>query len=172
METKHLTTIERSQIIPYITLARHCLPDRAIEPILSNFLISFNAEEDKISTTSWDMKTGINITQDCNIQENAKICVDGKTFYEIILKLDNGEIIFGMDKTNLYINQESNSFSIPIAEQANNYPHLPIPNEEAIGFEIPRNKLALGISSVAYAISTDEFQKAEGRRQGAEGTHA
>ncbi|MEO1433669.1 MAG: hypothetical protein AAFV71_32335, partial [Cyanobacteria bacterium J06633_8] len=159
METKHLTTIERSQILAYINLARHCLPQQAIEPILSNFLINFNAEEDKISITSWDMKAGINIYQHCNVQKDANICVDGKTFYEIILKLDNGDIILGMDNTNLYINQESNSFAIPITEQAKNYPLLPIPDEEAISFEIPRNKLANGISSVAYAISTDECKQ-------------
>lgn len=156
METKHLTTIERSKILPHLTLARHCLPQQVIEPILSNFLINFNTEEDKISITSWDLRAGINITQDSSIQEDANICVDGKTFYEIILKLDEGDIILGMDNTNLYINQEDNSFSVPIVEQSNNYPHLPIPNEEAVFFEIPRNKLALGITSVTYAISTDE----------------
>lgn len=159
METKHLTTIERSQILPYISLARHCLPQQVIEPILSNFLINFKKKENKINLTSWNMKAGINITQDCNVQEDANICIDGKTFYEIILKLDNGDIILGMDNTNLYINQESNSFSVPIAEEADNYPLLPIPNEQAISFEIPGNKLALGISSVAYAISTDECKQ-------------
>lgn len=159
MEIKHLTTIERNQIQHNLTLARHCLPQQALEPILSSFLINFNAEENRISITSWDMKAGINIIQDCNVQEDANICVDGKTFYEIILKLDDGDIILGMDNTNLYINQESHSFSVPIAEQANNYPQLPIPDEEAIGFEIPRNKLALGITSVAYAVSTDECKQ-------------
>ena len=159
MKIKHLTTIERSKLLPYLSLARHCLPQQVVEPILTNFLINFNAEEDKIIITSWDMKAGINITQDCNVHEEANICIDGKTFYEIILKLDNGDIILGMDKTNLYINQENHSFSVPIVEQANNYPQLPIPNEEAIGFEIPRNKLALGITSVAYAISIDECKQ-------------
>lgn len=159
MEIKHLTTIERSKLLPYLTLARHCLPQQAIEPILSNFLINFNVGEDKISLTSWDMKTGINITLDSSVEENANICIDGKTFYEIILKLDNGDIILGMDNTNLYINQENHSFSVPIVEQSSNYPLLPIPSEEAIGFELPRNKLALGITSVAYAISTDECKQ-------------
>ncbi|MEM7556460.1 MAG: DNA polymerase III subunit beta [Cyanobacteria bacterium P01_A01_bin.84] len=159
MEIKHLTTIERDKLIPYLTLARHCLPQQPIEPILSNFLISFDAEESKITITSWDMKAGINITLNNSIEENANICIDGKIFYEIILKLDNGDIILGMDKTNLYINQEDHSFSMPIIDQSSNYPLLPIPSEEAVGFEIPRNKLALGISSVAYAISTDECKQ-------------
>ncbi|MEO1374779.1 MAG: DNA polymerase III subunit beta [Cyanobacteria bacterium J06635_10] len=159
METKHLTTIERSKLLPYLTLARHCLPQQPIEPILSNFLISFDAEESKITITSWDMKAGINIILEGSVQENANICIDGKIFYEIILKLDNADIILGMDNTNLYINQENHSFSVPIVDQSGNYPQLPIPNEEAIGFEIPRNKLALGINSIAYAISTDECKQ-------------
>lgn len=159
MEIKHLTTIERSKLLPYLTLARHCLPQQTIEPILSNFLINFNVGEDKIILTSWDMKTGINITLDSSVEENANICIDGKTFYEIILKLDNGDIILGMDNTNLYINQENHSFSVPIVEKSSNYPLLPIPSEEAIGFELPRNKLALGITSVAYAVSTDECKQ-------------
>lgn len=159
METKHLTTIERSKLLPYLTLARHCLPQQPLEPILSNFLISFDTQEGKITITSWDMKAGINIILDSSVQENAKICIDGRTFYEIILKLDNGDIVLGMDNTNLYINQENHSFSIPIVDQSSNYPLLPIPDEEAIGFEIPRNKLALGINSIAYAISTDECKQ-------------
>ena len=158
-EIKHLLTIEQSKLLTALTLVRHCLPNKPIEPILSYFLISFNADEKKMNITSQDMRAGINIIEEVNVQTNAEVCIDGKTIYEIVSKLNQEDIIIGMDDTNLYINQENHSLSIPIIQQSKNYPELPVPSEEAIGFEIPRNKLALGISATKYAISGDETKQ-------------
>lgn len=147
--------IKKSQILKEMKELSTIVASKNTMPILSNFLIEANKEENKLIITTTDLEVTTIKSVDCEIEESGKTCVNAKRLSTIISTLRNEDITFNLNKAGdkIQIKQGRTKFDV-ICVDAENYPIVPEYQKEN-EILINGNDLKNMVRSVAFCVSVD-----------------
>lgn len=84
-----------------LSLLSHAISQKAQLPILQNFL--FEAEQNKIRLSATDLEIGIIIEIDALVEEQGRVTIPAKTFFEFIQSLSAENISIYLEQTTLHV---------------------------------------------------------------------
>lgn len=138
------------------------VPSRPTHPILGNVLLVADAEQQKVTLTSFDLSIGISTYFPAEVPVGGKITLPAKLLNDIISKLPEGEITMFYEPDDLEdhplftLTSASGLFQIRGME-AEEYPELPV--VEAQSLTLPAETLLKGFKETAFAASPDEAKQ-------------
>ena len=166
-------TIDKPGLAKSLAHVASVVERRNTIPILSNVLLTADANELKLTATDLDMELVERVA--CTAQGDGAVTVPAHMFYDIVRKLPDGEIELNRDaeQERLVITSGPAQFSLQTLP-ADDFPSLSV---EDLGhaFKVPAGDLKRLIEKTRFAISTEEtryylngiyLHEAEGESEG------
>jgi DNA polymerase III subunit beta len=126
---------------------------RSTLPILGNFLLIAEKTSLRIEATNLEMSVSIKLG--AVVEEEGKMTLPAKTFTDLILNLEKGQINLSEVKEKLDI--VGNGFEASIATQpANDFPTIPVDLDDKLSFTLGGQTLINALSKILFSVSTDE----------------
>lgn len=126
-------------------------PQHALECLL------LETEENGISVTGFDMKTGIRTVVPADVVEPDRILLNTKLITDIVRKMPDGILSFETDRNLLTrLTCRDTHYEIP-GESAEDYPELPALDEEN-SFRIQEKKLKAMIDNTIFAVAVSDIR--------------
>ncbi len=136
-----------------ISMAQKAIATRSTLPILDGLL--FEAENDLLTITGYDLETGIECKVDTDVLREGKVVLNAKMIGDIVRKLPEDLMNIEVEDNYLVkITSGKAKFRIKGME-ATDYPKIPIV-EEAQQLKVSQKALKDMISQTIFATSTDE----------------
>jgi len=128
---------------------------RSTLPVLGNVLLATDGGRLRLSAT--DLEVGINCWIGAKVEEEGAITVPARTFIDLVNTLPSGrvdlELVVRTQTLNLRAaRSEANIKGIDAQE----FPIVTVPDEDAKGIHIAPNVLRQAVEQVAFAAATDE----------------
>ena len=147
-------TIDKPGLAKSLAHVASVVERRNTIPILSNVLLTADANELKLTATDLDMELVERVA--CTAQGDGAVTVPAHMFYDIVRKLPDGEIELNRDaeQERLVITSGPAQFSLQTLP-ADDFPSLSV---EDLGhaFKVPAGDLKRLIEKTRFAISTEE----------------
>lgn len=113
------------------------------------------ADEDNISVSGYDLKTGIVTTFKADVMEKGSIVLNSRLFGEIIRKMPDGEVVlYAADSLLTKISGGASQFEI-MGTPADDYPELPV-SDSSQSLVLRQSTLKAMISQTNFAVSDNE----------------
>ena len=114
--------------------------------------ILFEAYEDKLTLTGYDLEMGITTNIGAQVQREGKIVLPAKMLGDLVRKLPGEEVSFSVDgKGNTVIVSDATEFTI-MGIDAADYPEIPAVND-GVGLTLPQNLLRSMIRQTLFAVA-------------------
>jgi len=142
-------TIERSQLLSNIQYLQSIVPTKNISPILTNFLIEADAENNRLKITCTDLEITVMVKIAAQVAESGKVAVMAKNLTDIINSLEDKPINLFQENEYLKIRCSHSSFSLLCADYMQ-FPQIPDINmDKAFTVSAPMLAKMINISSIA-----------------------
>ncbi|MBW6516234.1 MAG: DNA polymerase III subunit beta [Candidatus Cloacimonetes bacterium] len=142
-------TIERSQLLSSIQYLQSIVPTKNITPILTNFLIEADAENNRLRITCTDLEITVMVKITAQVAESGKVAIMAKNLTDIINSLEDKPINLYQENEYLKIRCSHSSFSLLCADYMQ-FPQIPDINmEKALTVSAPMLAKMVNISSIA-----------------------
>jgi DNA polymerase-3 subunit beta len=127
------------------------VPTKTSLPILSTFLLE--AKKGKVTLTANDLDVSLTTVLDCELEQEGKIAVPGKKFFEIVRSLPEDQVEIVVDGEKISIKCRNSRFRM-VGKNAEEFPKLP-EQKPLASLEMPTNTLNDMIMKTIYAVSND-----------------
>lgn len=141
----------QENLLAALSAVNKAVPSNPSLPILGSFLVSISPKEMTIAAT--DLYLGITSEVPVQAEEELKITIQAKTFYDIIHSLQPGKLELSFEENNVSIKSQSSTTKITVSP-ADEYPDFPQVTGQALSFS--RTQLEEIVESVCFSASTDQ----------------
>jgi DNA polymerase-3 subunit beta len=142
-------TIERTKLLSHIQHLQGIVPIKTISPILTNFLLEADAENNLIRIITTDMQITVVVKIEAQVAESGKVAVSARNLTDIVVSLDEKPINFSQEDEYLKIRCSHSSFSLLCADHQQ-FPLVPeIQIDKAFTVSAPTLAKMVNISSIA-----------------------
>lgn len=133
------------------------IPTRTPLPIIENFL--FEIEEGKLVVTATDLEIALTSSLSVDADENLKVVVPARLFYDIIKSLGDTQIHFEVDhNSKMKLKTDNGEYFIGYSD-ASEYPEIPSVNKEK-SLELNGKILKKAIDQTLFAVSKEAMRQA------------
>lgn len=146
-------SIEKQDLQANIQSLYNIVPSKNTMPILTNYLIEADNQNDTLKFTATDLEITVVVEFTGNIIEGGKVAVSARNFNEIINSLPDTTINFFEEEDTLKIHCKRSQFSLLCAESSQ-FPLIPsIQMESTLSVDAPMFKKM--IDNTHFAVSTE-----------------
>ncbi len=146
-------SIEKKDIQPYIQHLSTVVGTQNTSPIMLNYLIEVDADQNKVTITASDLKLHVVVTFSATVMESGVIAVNAKHFNEIIAAMPEGLIDFWKNEELLMIQGNKVDFKIMFVDPTL-YPQLSKPEAHQIN-TINAELFMRMVEKTSFAVSLD-----------------
>jgi DNA polymerase-3 subunit beta len=146
-------SIEKKELQANIQHLNNIVPSKNTMPILTNYLIEADEQNDLMKFTATDLEITVVVEFSANISESGKIAVSAKNFNEIINSLPGAIIHFLVDEDSLKIHCERSKFSLLCAETSQ-FPLIPQKDLSNV-MKLDAQTFKKMIDNTYFAVSTE-----------------
>ncbi len=146
-------SIERTDLQANIQHLYNIVPSKNTMPILTNYLIEANEENNTIKFTATDLEITVVVEFEAKITKGGKIAVSAKNLNEIINSLPASIIHFVVEEDTLRIHCENSKFNLLCAEKSQ-FPLIPQKDLDNV-IELDANMFKKMIDNTHFAVSTE-----------------
>lgn len=144
---------DRTQLLAGLTNAARAAAAKSTIPALEGLLLT--AEQDQLTITGYNLKTGVRTRVQADVAEEGGIVLNARLFGDIVRKMSDSFIRMEADSSMLVkLDCGRSSFEI-MGSNAEDFPELPAVEEENT-FHIQEAKLKSMIDQTLFAVSTNE----------------
>ncbi|MCF7919838.1 MAG: DNA polymerase III subunit beta [Candidatus Cloacimonetes bacterium] len=146
-------SIEKKDLLPFIQHLNNIIPSKNTMPILTNYLIKADENENQLIITATDLEITVIATIKANIMLGGKVAVSARKLMEILTRMPDEVINFIYQEDELLITSISAKFDLLCAE-ANQFPMVPdVDLADSVAFNAGLFRKM--ISSTSFAVSTE-----------------
>ncbi|WP_026476755.1 DNA polymerase III subunit beta [Alkaliphilus transvaalensis] len=143
----------QKNLLNSISIVQKSVSSKSNLPILKGIYLEATSGQLKLIGT--DLEIGIESIIEAEVLQEGSIVIDAKLFSEIIRKLPDATVDISIeDDHQVLIKCENSKFNI-LSQSANDFPELPVVEEEQI-YEIPQELFRNMIRQTVFATSQDE----------------
>jgi DNA polymerase-3 subunit beta len=146
-------SIEKKDLQENIHYLYNIVPSKNTMPILTNYLIEADAQENKLKFTATDLEITVIVEFSANISTGGKVAVSARNFNEIINMLPNAMIHLMQDEDLLKIKCEQSKFNLLCAETSQ-FPLVP-QKDLSNTIKMDAKMFKKMIDSTHFAVSTE-----------------
>ncbi|MDN5354718.1 MAG: polymerase subunit beta [Candidatus Cloacimonadota bacterium] len=146
-------SIEKKDLQENIHYLYNIVPSKNTMPILTNYLIEADAQENKLKFTATDLEITVIVEFSANIISGGKAAVSARNLNEIINMLPDAMIHFMQEEELLKIKCEKSNFNLLCAE-TNQFPLVP-QKDLSNTFKMDAKMFKKMIDSTHFAVSTE-----------------
>ncbi len=148
-------TIHKNDLSKTAELVARVAHRKAEAAVLEGIVIK--AEDNELTLTAYNLKTGITAKVDGTILEEGSACLDAKMFTDIVKKLPYGNIAIEVEKTTATIKGGESEFKL-MGMDVDEFPDLPTV-EETGAINLDRETLIDMIRQVAFSAAATDTNK-------------
>ena len=152
---------ERDDLLAAVQFASRAISNRATLPVLSGLRIEAT-EDGKVVVAATDLELTMETSFQAGIDEPGKAIVPGRLFGEMSRNLGSGQVTVVAGQSEVEIGSGRGQFRVR-SLAPDDYPALPIEDrdasEESVTIEIGSADLAVALSQVVRAASSDESRQ-------------
>ena len=146
-------SMEKKELLPYIQHLNNIVPGKITMPILTNYLIKADENENLLIITATDLEITVICTIKANILEGGKVAVSARRMMEILTRMPDEVINFSYKEDELLIRSASAKFDLHCAEAAQ-FPLVPdVDLADSAAFDAGLFRKM--IVSTSFAVSTE-----------------
>ncbi|MBT3169212.1 MAG: DNA polymerase III subunit beta [Candidatus Cloacimonetes bacterium] len=146
-------SIEKSDLQANIQSLYNIVPSKNTMPILTNYLIEANSENNKMKFTATDLEITVVVEFEASIAESGKIAVSAKNLNEIITTLPEAIVHFILEEDNLKILCEKSKFNLLCADHSQ-FPLIPQSDMNNV-IELDAKMFKKMIDNTHFAVSNE-----------------
>ncbi|MCX7857314.1 MAG: DNA polymerase III subunit beta [Deltaproteobacteria bacterium] len=148
----HSFVIDRDKLLEPLSQVIGVTEKKSLMPYLSNVLIRFAQKSEMFAT---DLEISAISTIDYEKEgEPISLVVGAKKLHDVLKELDKGEIVLEIQHSTINLKQENTEFVLTLYDP-DEFPE-PRKIEAEVSFSMAGNDLLETLSSVSFAIGTDE----------------
>lgn len=146
-------SIEKKDLIHHIQYMVNIIPAKTTMPILSNFLVEADEEENELTITATDLEITVISFLKANVSESGKVAISARRLLEVISRLPDLMIDFTKQEEEIIINCNSIVFSLLSAETSQ-FPLLPdVDMSDSVSFKA--DIFQKMIANTSFAVSNE-----------------
>jgi len=143
--------VDQKLLVKKIQGISSVVPTKTSLPILSTFLLE--AKKDKVTLTANDLDVSLTTILDCEFEQEGKIAVPGKKFFEIVRSLPEDKVEINVDGDKISIKCRKSRFRM-VGKNAEEFPKLPEQKPLAT-LNMETKTLLDMVMKTSYAVSND-----------------
>lgn len=147
-------TVHRDSLMDALTKVQSVVSTKSTIPVLANVLLEAAGDELKLGTT--DLEVSVRTKTVATVAKEGATTLPAKRLFSVVRELPSFDIVLDVDDKNVATISCGTAMFKIVGLSASDFPSIPVPEGDAVSYQIEQGALRSMLKSISYAASMDE----------------